>query len=275
MQKTIEEIKKAVGDFFAEQDIEDLMDFGSSDDAAYGAAGDISEVYSEVLIALGYDIDTAYADYNGGDGHYYVRINFQGLNEPITTAVVAWDDADSVVGTIESILGEYEELLEKQNQGPSVFEEYAENIDYYGAPGIPANKIVIFENGYVHTEADPKARDPKIIEDYINKVAIPWAFMNGIYCVGMDHGSFVRNREYVKSTDVPKKKEDDYSVNVDILNYVFAVMAAAVEHANGKKGITVIEYCGEADFTTVNEYADEKAFLEDVQEFLDEIKEEK
>ena len=156
----------------------------------------------------------------------------------------------------------------------SIFEQYAENINYYQAPGMPGNKIVIFENGNVYTDEEPTCCNQKSIEEYINNYAIPWAFLNGIYLRGIDHGNFVRIRSYCPSIEVPKKKEEDYSLNVDILNYVHSVMVASEEHAKGKHGITVIEYVGEADQCIVQEFKDKIEFEEYVKEYLEEIKEE-
>lgn len=153
-----------------------------------------------------------------------------------------------------------------------IFERYASKINYYQAPGMPSNKVAIFVDKDVYTESGNYF--DRMIETYVNTTLIPWAFMNGVYCTGISHGNFVYNRQYCKVTEVPKKKEEDYSLNVDVLNFVMAVMVASEEHANGKEGITMVEYVGEADMCMVREFADEKAFEAEVKEWLEEIERE-
>ncbi len=156
----------------------------------------------------------------------------------------------------------------------NIYERFASKVNYYLAPGLPDNKLVIFEGDNVYTDESPMRQDRKAVEDYVNYTVFPWAFMNGIYCTGIDHGNFVRNRHYCKAIDVPKKKEEDYDFNVDILNYAMAIMVASEEHAKGKTGITMVEYVGEADMCVVYEYPDEKAFEADVKEWLEEVEDE-
>ena len=157
----------------------------------------------------------------------------------------------------------------------TIFERYAENINYYQAPGMPGNRVVIFtDDGKIYTDENPSGCTATEFENYINYKAIPWAFMNGIYLYGVDHGNFIRNRKYCAAKEVVDKTEEDYSLNYDVLNYVHAAMVASEEHANGKAGITVVEYIGESDMSWVHEFKDAVGYEQYVGEFLKEIKEE-
>ncbi len=153
----------------------------------------------------------------------------------------------------------------------NIYEWYAKNVNYYAAPGLPLNMVVIYADGKVYTEENPKGQPAEKIEDYVNNRLAPWILMNAIYCTGIDHGNFIRNREYCKLTQIPNKNRDDYDINADILNYAEAVMVAAHEHLQGKKGITLIEYVGEADNCVVQEFADENAFRIEFKEWIEEL----
>lgn len=132
----------------------------------------------------------------------------------------------------------------------SIFEKYVAALNSLAVPGIPDNKVVVLTGAQVFTDADEPG-----IERYVKYHIIPWAFMNGIYCKGMTHGNFVVERDYNQPEEVLKNKEEDYYLNVDILNYVYAVMAAAVEIKKAKPGtVLVVGYCGEADAAYVNRY---------------------
>lgn len=155
----------------------------------------------------------------------------------------------------------------------TIYERYASQINNLQAPGMPGNKVAIFVDKDVYTESGNYF--DSLIETYINTNLIPWAFMNGIYCKGMTHGNFVINRQYSKPEDVVNCKEEDYSLNVDILNYVYACMSAANEHIKQDNNqITMVYYIGEADVCGVREFKDEEEFTKAIKEDLEYLEEE-
>ena len=155
----------------------------------------------------------------------------------------------------------------------TIYERYASQINNLQAPGIPGNKVAIFVDKDVYTDAGNYF--DTLMETYINTTLIPWAFMNGIYCKGMTHGNFVVERCYDKVTNIPNKKEEDYSLNVDVLNYVNAVMVAAnLYHKELVSHITMVYYIGEADVCGVREFKDEEEFTKAIEEELEYLEEE-
>lgn len=157
----------------------------------------------------------------------------------------------------------------------NIIERYIKHINYYTAPGMILNRIVGFQGNKVFLESCPEGVDVEegghIFEDYINYDVAPWVLMCGVMLTGMDHGSFVRNRDYCKAKDVEQKKEEDYYLNTDILNYAYACMAAYTEHQKGKEGITLVEYIGEGGMCHVSEFKDEEDMYNYVGEFLEEV----
>lgn len=154
-----------------------------------------------------------------------------------------------------------------------IYQRYASQINNLQAPGMPGNRVAIFVGPYdLYTESG-KYYD-SLIENYINKEIIPWAFMNGIYLKGMTHGNFVINRQYDDAVDVTDRVEEDYSLNVDVLNYVFACMAAANKHNKGCETITAVWYIGEEDKCIVKEFENEEAFTNCIKEELEYLEEE-
>ena len=156
------------------------------------------------------------------------------------------------------------------------FERYAQQVNNCAVPGIAGNRVAIFVGNTAYTEEG--AYTKKEIDVYINRYLIPWSFISGLYCNGMTHGSFAVERNYKSSTAVVFNTEDDYSVDVDIMNYTFACIAEAhhrFQHPD-KKTITVIFYCGEAGTCNVSEYETEEDFMDaiaDDLEFLEEREE--
>lgn len=160
----------------------------------------------------------------------------------------------------------------------NIIERYINNINYYAAPGMALNRIVAFQGNKIFLESHPEGvdaeKDGQIFEDYINYEVAPWVLVCGIMLSGMDHGSFVRNRDYCKAKEVEKKREEDYYLNTDILNYAHACMAAYTDHTGhleGKEGITLVEYIGEAGTCIVSEFKDEEDMYTYVGEFLEEV----
>lgn len=133
----------------------------------------------------------------------------------------------------------------------SIFEKYVDALNSLAVPGIPDNKVAVFTGNQVFTDANEAS-----VENYVNYHLMPWAFMNGIYCHGMTHGNFVVERDYCKPEEVIKNKEEDFYLNTEILNYVYAVMAAATEIRKAPEGtVIVVGYYGEGDIAYVNRYA--------------------
>lgn len=149
----------------------------------------------------------------------------------------------------------------------SIFERYVEAISSMDVPGIPANRIAIFKGNQVFTEAGEPS-----VENYVNHHIIPWAFMNGIYCKGMTHGNFVVERDYQKPEEVINNKEEDFYLNTEVLNYAYAVMAAAMEIKQVKDGtVIVVGYCGESDIAYVNRYESVEAFTKEAKEEMKDL----
>lgn len=147
----------------------------------------------------------------------------------------------------------------------NIFERYALQINDLLAPGEPANKVVIVTKDGFYNESGIESP-----EEYVNTIAIPWAFVNGVQCVGMTHGNFAVNRSYLSPEDVVYKKEDDYFLNVDMLNYVMAVMAAICQKKDPDMPdrVTLIGYWGDPDMCTCRVFKDEEEFNEVIREEL-------
>lgn len=142
-----------------------------------------------------------------------------------------------------------------------IYERYIDGFYSLAVPGVSPGEVVIFdENGHLHTERVVLTHWVEV-EDYINSELIPYAFMNGVFCSGMTHGSFANPRNYDKAVNIPNKTAEDYDFDYDILNFVHAVMAAANEYRLGKKMITLILYSNDSGLTIVTEYKDKDDFI--------------
>lgn len=97
--KTNEDIKKVVNEYFKENDLTDMMDYGASSDEGLG---DISSVVADCITSLGYPVDYNYAeDSIYGDGKYDVHIGFK--EKDYSTVLSAWNGTDEVIGFIQDI----------------------------------------------------------------------------------------------------------------------------------------------------------------------------
>jgi hypothetical protein len=103
-------VKDVVENYFEENNIEDLMQYGSSSDARFGAFGDISDVYYDILEELGYPVEGSYAEDATGDGKYNVYLTISGNNFTIPTK--AWRDAEGVFQDIKELIDDMEEEKE-------------------------------------------------------------------------------------------------------------------------------------------------------------------
>lgn len=152
----------------------------------------------------------------------------------------------------------------------NIFERYALQVNNCICPGIPENKVVVFVDGEQYNSSG----EPDI-EKFINSELAPWALVNGIECNNMHHGSFVTNRDYDVPSQVINNESEDYDVDTTVLNFIFAVMAAADQHITKKqKGITLIGYWGEAGISTVSTFKTEEEFAEYVKDDLEYFEEE-
>ena len=151
-----------------------------------------------------------------------------------------------------------------------IYEKYVEMIKNMTAPGLPESRIAIFKNSgedlVVYTESGKL--EYNTVNDYINLSLFQWGFIKGVHCCGMEHGSFVVERSYSPAKEVVLKKEEDYYLDVEPLNYVCAFLAEANERNKEKNTIVMIQYGAEADYTFVDEFQTEEDFYEYAEEAL-------
>lgn len=96
----MKDIRKLVEEYFEENGIEDLMDYGASGDEGLG---DVSKVVADCLVEVGYPVEYNYAeDSIYGDGKYDVHVGYNGKD--YYTTIKAWNGIDEVVEFIEEIL---------------------------------------------------------------------------------------------------------------------------------------------------------------------------
>ena len=148
----------------------------------------------------------------------------------------------------------------------NIFERYALQVNNLQAPGEAANHVAVFVGP---TKEFYNEYGVESIDDYVNIFAIPWAFMNGINCSGMYHGSWATSRHYKSPEEVCKSKEEDYSVDPEILNYVMGLMSAANQMHNGTDKIILIGYYSEGGVTICIVYDSEEAFANGIKEDLE------
>lgn len=155
----------------------------------------------------------------------------------------------------------------------TIFEQYIEALDALKAPGVPVDKTAIFVNdglGNLTAYTDAGSYKGEDIDNYINFSVLPWAFLYGVGCSGMNHANFFHGHEYQPASVIALKKEDDYYLNVDILNYANACMAESHERFRNpeKNTITMVSYSGESDYTYVEEFKDVEAFTKFASELI-------
>ena len=96
----VRDVREVVEEYFEEEGIKDLMNYGASSDEGLG---DISEVVADCLVGIGYPVNYNYAeDSIYGDGKYDVHIGYNGKD--YQTELRAWNGVDEVVEFIEEIL---------------------------------------------------------------------------------------------------------------------------------------------------------------------------
>ena len=100
MKDLSERVREVVEEYFEEEGITDMEDYGASGDEGLG---DISEVVADCLVKVGYPVDYNYAeDSIYGDGKYDVHIGYN--NKDYSTVLKAWNGVDEVVDFIKDIL---------------------------------------------------------------------------------------------------------------------------------------------------------------------------
>lgn len=95
------DVEQIVNNYFEENSLTDLMDYGASDDEGLG---DISEVVADCLKAIGINVEWYNADDGLGDGKYNIAFGING--ETYTDSIKAWNGADEVADIIEQIIWE-------------------------------------------------------------------------------------------------------------------------------------------------------------------------
>lgn len=156
----------------------------------------------------------------------------------------------------------------------NIFERYVKNINNMQAPGMAPNQLVIFVRDDAVYAAGMDGHEHFNVSDnvsgLISQKLIPWAFVNGIYLSENTHGNFVMDRYYEDAETIANKSEDDYSVDAQVLNFVFATMSAANNWHNHKENsIVVILFAAEEGRCVVRKFKDEKEFAEAVEEELE------
>lgn len=114
-------IFQKVAYYFKENDIENLMEYGSdSDEGLYH----LSSMYSEIMDELEIKYKNIYTEDGISDGKYLTTIVFEdGSRIELDTS--AWNDIETVIDNVSSILEEYEKLKSKDFENKN-----NEEIDY-------------------------------------------------------------------------------------------------------------------------------------------------
>ena len=94
----VRDIRECVEEYFKEEDITDLMEYGDTNTAGFG---DISDVVADCLVKVGYPVEYNYSE-EISDGKYEVHIGC--LDRGFTYDLYAWHGVDEVVEIIEDIL---------------------------------------------------------------------------------------------------------------------------------------------------------------------------
>ena len=95
----VRDVREAVEEYFEEEGITDLMDYGASDDEGLGT---ISNVVADCLVKVGYPVAYDYTKDGLGDGKYIIHIGC--LDKDFKFEISAWNGVDEVVDIIETIL---------------------------------------------------------------------------------------------------------------------------------------------------------------------------
>ena len=163
---TNEMVKQFVLDYFKEQKITDLMDFGETGNEGLA---DISDPFAIILTKLGLVVKNNYAKEGYGDGKYLVYLEVPELsNKHIELSIKAWYDADKVAEDICDIL-EDEGLL---NEDPNRFEIQIALIDKQGCYVNNSDLMIGFYNSFEEAKKICDLIDfqsPEIYQVYINE----------------------------------------------------------------------------------------------------------
>lgn len=95
----VRDVREVVEEYFEEEGITDLMEYGTSGDEGLS---DISGVVADCLVEVGYPVDYNYAEDGLGDGKYEIHIGC--FDKDFKFEISAWNGVDEVVDIIESIL---------------------------------------------------------------------------------------------------------------------------------------------------------------------------
>ena len=108
------DVKKVVEDYFKDNSIKNLMDFGASCDEGLR---DISKPFAEVLKSLGFKFEQSYAEDGSSDGKYNIFLEVPGITEErIELEVKAWYDVEQVTNEICNLLEDYDLLSDDDNK---------------------------------------------------------------------------------------------------------------------------------------------------------------
>lgn len=160
------DVKKAVENYFKEEEITNLMYFGETGNKGLA---DISEPFAIILTKLGIVVKNNYAEEKNGDGKYLVYLEVPELSDKrIEISTKAWYDADQVAEDICDILEDGGLLSEDPNR----FEIQIALIDEQGYFVSNSDLLIGFYNSFEEAKAVCDKMDfqtPSMYEVYINE----------------------------------------------------------------------------------------------------------
>ena len=96
----VRDIREVVEEYFKEEGITDLMNYGATSDEGLGT---ISNVVADCIDKVGYPVAYDYAENSKcGDGKYIISIGC--FDKDFKFEISAWNGVDEVVDIIEEIL---------------------------------------------------------------------------------------------------------------------------------------------------------------------------
>lgn len=89
----------------------------------------------------------------------------------------------------------------------------------------------------------------------INSVLSPLVAYRGIYCKGVERGTWLSDARFSDPEEIIENREEDYELDVEILNYVYSIIGAIQRSREMKDGeIIMIRYSTDAGSTSCERF---------------------
>lgn len=256
----MENIKEIVKKYFEENEMEDMMEYGPSDDYILG---DISKVIADCITRAGHEVSENYAeDYS--DGKYTVTIKVDGRTR--SGIIKAYKGVDEAADFIERVLKIKEESpIEKGFEKMKKYHNYI--YDMFDLSTGLVISVTIYKDKAIVTNSNDRLWGEECKKTEVGSKLAETILLN-LWSKGTEFGTWINNKSLPKYTNILEYKEEDFELPLNLMKYW--QILRVICNLDDEEKIYQVDYYDDSEVILIQEFENENDINKFFEEYIEE-----